>query len=109
MKETHPFYCFKKQCQKSAWNTPEYLSKINWKTIEKIIGWIKANDWESFHSFLLKDNAEQGKEFFYRAIAWPEGYVYCQSKIYCEITGFPMIKKHLGDLQKAIDNRGEKE
>lgn len=106
MKDTHPFYCHKKKCQKSAWNTPEYLNQSNWDDIKKVIGWIKDNDFYSF--WLFVHEGDRAKNFFYKCIAWPEGYVYCQSESYCEKAGFPMICKHLEELQKAIDNRAKK-
>jgi hypothetical protein len=31
-KKTSPFYCYKKMCRKTAWDTPEYMTEQDWGT-----------------------------------------------------------------------------
>lgn len=106
-KQDHPFYCYKKNCQKSVWNTPEYLDEDDWINLGVIIDFLEKNDIESFYDF-VKTPDEAVKNFFYRVIAWPEGKIYCQDKKYFELSGFPGIKKHLKDFKKALTKHNKK-
>ena len=102
MKEKHhPFYCHKKNCLKTAWDTPEYLTENDWYIVGAVTCFLAQNDFRGFRHFVL--NNPYAKRFFYLAIGWPEGYNYCQSLSYCEKTAFPMmLKNDLEKLEKAL-------
>ena len=71
-REDHPFYCYAKNCQKSAWATPEFLSEQDWSIVEAMIGALEAGD-EPRLLAVVRPNAEA---VFYRIMAWPEGRQY---------------------------------
>lgn len=101
-KNNHPFYCFKKNCRKTAWDTPEYLTNIDWANLRDVIKIIKKKDFNDFWSFVVL--APGSKDFFNRVLGWPEGWVYSQNVVYCEKTAIPMLFKDLSKMQKSIDN-----
>ena len=99
-RDEHPFFCRKKQCRKTAWQTPEYLTEQDWLTLKKVIDIITSGDLGAFCCFV--SNTKGSSDFFYRVIGWPEGYRYCQSYSYCEKTGFRCISRDLELMRGAI-------
>jgi hypothetical protein len=69
----HPFYCRRKQCRKSVWATPEYLSDRDWRLVEGVVSAFTTGDRAAFEALLEGDGAAA---FFYRVIGWPEGLNY---------------------------------
>jgi hypothetical protein len=106
--EYHPFFCFKKNCRTTAWDTPEYLDAEAWELVRVAIEALETNDKKKFDDNLYKLNwtkAESKSEvFFNRALGWPEGktyYAQAQTEFY-----FAMIqKKDLPKLKEAYANR----
>lgn len=70
----HPFFCTKKGCRKSAWETPEYLSEQDWAIAEAALGFFRANDQAGFDA-LISDR-EVARAYFHRIVGWPEGLSY---------------------------------
>ncbi len=100
MKKTeHPFYCDKKKCRKTAWGTPEYLTEDDWKAVKEFVDIAETKDADK--AFELMWNLKDTESFFNRVLGWPEGYNYCQSREYWDITAFPGIVKH--NLDKLIN------
>lgn len=86
MKKQHPFFCIKKQCRKSVFETPEYLTDYDLETVEIYTSCLKNNDLDWFYNLAHSDRAEG---LFYRILGWSEGWSYCSSYKYCEVTAFP--------------------
>lgn len=97
--KNHPFYCYKKNCRKTAWQTPEYLNKEDWEFLRQILPLININKGEEFYNFLYAD-INKAEIFFNRIIGWPEGFNYCKNIKYCQKTAIPGIIKH--ELNKLI-------
>lgn len=89
----HPFYCYKKKCRKTAWDTPEYLNQSNWDDLKNVIEWIEKGDSYKFWLF-VSTRGDRAQNFFNKVVGWPEGYNYCQEVSYCEKTALPMFAKH---------------
>jgi len=83
------FYCYKKQCRKTIWDTPEYINKADRKVIARLIECLEKpdfNGYEAFNKILNSANKVSkvtGKVtervyqmFFDRVIGWPEGVRY---------------------------------
>lgn len=68
----HPFYCEKKRCRKSAWQTPEHLTQMDLETLRLLKG---VDSEEAFHAVVYGSQA-RAEGFFYRVIGWPEGLRY---------------------------------
>lgn len=68
------FYCYEKQCRKTAWGTPEYLTD---RDKENIIELCSKETFEEFDEALAKLSDRDRHAFFNRIIGWPEGFVYC--------------------------------
>ena len=102
----NPFFCAKKKCRKTAWDTPEYMTEEDWDFLEKVITVLETGTPKKFSNLVWKDHG-RGKDFFNRVIGWPEGYVYCQNLDYCESTAFRGLKKH--DLPKMKKSDEEPE
>jgi hypothetical protein len=102
--KTHPFFCYKKNCQKSAWKTPEYLTSEDWELAERVIAVLERNP-ESLKLFtVLYEDFSLGQAFFNRVIGWPEGFNYCRSLEYLGKTAIPSLTKHTLPKLKAAVN-----
>jgi hypothetical protein len=97
------FYCEKKKCRKTAWDTPEYLTEDDWAFLIKMIGWLKSNNADKIYEAIFNDRTN-AKNFFYRVIGWPEGYSYCGGSgfAYLKVAGFQCIKRSLPELKKSL-------
>lgn len=95
--EESSFYCPKKKCRKTAWDTPEYLTAEDWNTLEKVIGISERRDPMELYRFVSTDS--NSRAFFNRVIGWPEGYSYCLKIGYCEFQSKQGFMKHT--LEKA--------
>lgn len=106
MKEEHPFYCKKKNCHKTAWNTPEYLTPEDWKYVEYILNIFENGNYLRIYNAFYSDGQtiKQTKTFFYRIIGWPEGYVYCHDINYLKGLGGSCLKHDLPLLKEALKN-----
>lgn len=95
MKDTHPFYCHKKKCRKTAWDTPEYLTKEDWAELKNIVSLIKNKEITKFYRL-----AAQGKIdfFFNKCIGWPEGKVYCAESL--KYVEFVFNSPNMNDIEK---------
>ncbi len=114
-KYDHPFFCMKRNCQKTAWDTPEYLTKEDWDFLKKIVDVLEQakdnNDCSGFHKLLFGrgHNDDLTKAFFYRVMGWAEGYSYChENGRYLELTAFPIIRnRHFLKFKEALKNHEE--
>jgi hypothetical protein len=101
-KEDHPFYCYAKSCRKSAWDTPEFLSKEEWEFLrDKAIPAVESLDHILFMTTIYEDRA-MGEMFFMRAIGWVEGHSYCHNARYTELTAMDGLQHDLPKLKKAV-------
>lgn len=104
-KQEHPFFCLKKKCRKTAYDTPEYLSPADWEFLRKIVHVLRSGTGVEFHDLLWDRNNPPGqtRNFFYHCLGWPEGHSYCMAEGYTVQTAFPGIVKHqLAKLEKAL-------
>jgi hypothetical protein len=89
MSSSSSFYCYKKQCRKTLWDTPEYINKADRKVIARLIECLEKpdlNGYEAFNKILNSANKVSkvtGKVtekvyqmFFDRVVGWPEGVRY---------------------------------
>lgn len=107
MKQESSFYCYKTNQRKSAWNTPEYLSKEDWDFLRKVARVLKNWKPEKLYN-LLWSNPLLVRPFFNHTLGWPEGWVYCQDSDYCKLTAFPGLKRHnLPKMEEALLKRKE--
>jgi hypothetical protein len=102
-KPDHPFYCDKKHCQKSAWDTPEYLSEGDWSVAEAMIAALEAGDEARFHDLVTREQ----EAVFYRIVAWPEGRnYYCYgSEVYRGNCFLGFVARDLPRLKTAVAAR----
>lgn len=100
----HPFFCFKKQCRKTAWDTPEYLTVEDWAFLREILPYIEKGDPDDVYRTLFRTaRYSQTEGFFYRVLGWPEGLNYCHNIGYLTKCGLPMIRKNnLPKLLQAL-------
>ena len=106
--KTHPFYCYKRNCRKSAWKTPEYMEESDWLFLRKIVATLEQDDPKEFAD-LLDDNCfshtnADYENFFNRAVGWPEGARYCTDREYVVKTAFRGIKRNHPELKKAVED-----
>ena len=103
MNKQHPFYCYKKKCRKSAWDTPEYLSDEDWEFVRKAV---LLDVEQLFEMLWMKENAKLCEAFFYKVLGWPEGLTYCRNYGYWQNTAFPALEKHeFLRLRKLLSER----
>ncbi len=106
----HPFYCYKKKCRKTAWETPEYLTEYDWILLAKLIVALEANDKKMFDSILYPRYKRKVKEdndyiFFNRIVGWVEGKVYYRQMFSDNHTYFNgFVKRDLPKLKLAFQN-----
>lgn len=93
------FYDEKKQCRKTAWDTPEHLSDRDWDFIAHVLLCMSGRAVVSFWRLL---NTRDGLAFLYRAIGWPEGANYCRDLSYFKTTGFPGLLRMQPKLLQAF-------
>lgn len=98
MKKTDSFFCKEKRCRKSAWETPECLKAADWSLIGEIR---HAPTLEAFTKIVYRDS-EAASAFFNRVIGWPEGERYMRDEAYALATGWPVLTRAGGLLEKAI-------
>jgi len=102
-KEDHPFYCYRLQKRRSAWDTPEFLTQADWDFIAKIIDVLKTGDGNALYNVLWRADSGLTKRFFYQSIGWPEGWTYCSEYDYVVKTAFGNLKRHeLPRLNEAL-------
>ena len=98
-----PFFCHIKQCRKTAWDTPEYLSKQDWIILRKIYNILICKDLDAFLN--LQFETETWNNLFNRMLGWPEGEIYCREYDYVVKTFMPMVSNHmLPNIEKALKN-----
>ena len=71
---SHPFFCEKKRCRKTAWDTPEYLSEGDWDLVQGVVDALLSKDRSRFDAIIK--SREAAEAFFYRVCGWPEGLNY---------------------------------
>ncbi len=99
----HPFYCYKKQCRKTAWETPEYLTVGDLALLERLEG---VQTEAEFHE-LAYASRETAEGFFYRVIGWPEGVRYMQGDLaYREHVGWVMVKRSIYRALASLERSG---
>lgn len=102
-KNNHPFYCQKKKCRKTAWDTPEYLTAEDWDLSKKVLTAKTGLDYAMILLEAFLDRTAEG--FFNRVLGWPEGFHYCRSASYIEHSAWPGFFTHeRAKLQAAVDN-----
>ena len=106
-KKDSPFFCYKKNCRKTAWNTPEYLSPEDWAFLDKVVDILEHKDGDTLFEFLWEDY-QMGIRFFNHMIGWTEGDVYCRERRYVVITAFPGLVRHdLPKMKQALTSHNE--
>lgn len=89
--KSSPFYCHKKNCRKTAWETPEYLTEEDWKMVRGALAALEAGDLDAFLLAIKPDP----DSFFDRILGWPEGYQYMwRGTSKAQIFHFSCLKKH---------------
>lgn len=105
--DDHPFYCKLKQCRKTAWDTPEYITGVDKMFMRQVVVLLAKDDADGLYS-LFQSNRKASKDFFCRVIGWPEGYSYCQRIEYVRVTALRILKKNdlprLEEYLKKVDN-----
>lgn len=117
----HPFFSYNRNCRKTAWETPEYLTLLDYDYIQDVIPLLEANKIEELRDYMFptifdgdidsrRTRQEQTEDFFNRVIGWPEGHSYCPyidplcedlKKTYWYLTGFGAIRGHLENLKNV--------
>lgn len=101
--KTSPFYCYKRMCRKTAWDTPEYMTPEDWATLKRFRDVIVSKNLDAFMS--LANNREAWSAFFNRMVGWPEGRVYCQDWEYARRTFLPSVGNHmLPKIEQALQS-----
>lgn len=104
-KDDHPFFCRKKQCRKTAWETPEYLTAADLKLLEELDG---VGSEGRFHDVVFS-SAARAEGFFYRVIGWPEGLSYMRGSLqYREQTGWPAVKPLIERALLSLEGQGQR-
>jgi hypothetical protein len=98
------FYCDKKKCRKTAWNTPEYLTEDDWVFLVTMIRLLETDDANKIHKAIF-NNKVNSFNFFHRVLGWPEGHSYCMDFRYLEVTGIRCMKRSLPELKKSLEQR----
>lgn len=108
-KEEHPFFCHKKQCRKTAWDTPEYLTEEDWGFAEEFVRLVKTGDGQKAFDWIWdRDHVKHAEAFFNRVLGWPEGHVYCRENSYWLRTAVPGLLAHsLPKLEQALVAKGK--
>ena len=102
------FYCYKTNQRKSAWGTPEYMTDADWGYLQRVVDILKnGTGTDLWFWFWSVENQELTRNFFDKALGWPEGHCYCYDAHYCEVTGFPGLKgeHNLPKLEEALKKR----
>lgn len=106
-KDDHPFYCWAKQCRKTAWDTPEYITDVDRMMMRQVLVLLNQDDADGLYS-LFQSNRKATEDFFNRVIGWPEGFAYCNEMKYVSTTGMRMIMKYdlpkMEEYLKKVDN-----
>ena len=98
--EEHPFFCHKKKCRKTAWETPEYLTQADLRLLERLDG----VDTEEEFSRVVFGSMEDARGFFHRTIGWPEGLSYMRGSLeYRQATGWPGVRKMIQRALTALE------
>lgn len=101
-KNDHPFFCYKKRCRKTAWDTPEYLTAEDWALCTKVLTAKTGLDYAMFILEAFTCGTAEG--FFNRVLGWPEGYHYCRTASYIEFSAWPGFFKHEREkLKQAVE------
>jgi hypothetical protein len=100
--EQHPFFCWKKRCRKTAWDTPEYLTETDWELARNMSSAKTGQEYAA----LVKEAFTTGRAegLFNRILGWPEGFHYCRSDSFLHgpaWSGFQQHEQH--KLQAAVD------
>ena len=99
-KTKHPFFCNKKNCRKTAWDTPEYMSEEDWAFLERAYDIMLKKDYTAF-LWLGFENPDMWRNLFNHMLGWPEGMVYCREIEYLKKTFLVGNFRHLG-IEKAL-------
>jgi len=100
----HPFFCYKKNCSKTAWNTPEYLSPEDWDFLAKVYDTLKNGNGEQLHALLWSVLDSIAEHFFNHSIGWAEGYTYCRNLRYVQECAFDgMVRHQLPKIKIALE------
>ena len=91
-KTSSSFYCSKKKCRKTAWDTPGYLTAADWDLVKKVLQVKTGVDYSIF--ILEVFTAGMAEGFFNRILGWPEGIHYCQRTSYIEFSAWPSFCQH---------------
>lgn len=120
-KKFNPFYCYKKQCRKTAWDTPEYLVPTDFEFVAGLLPFLESGDKAGARNYLfpLIANSEERmahekivQDFFYHVIGCPELRGYCQhidmfcndmEKTYFYLTGFRALEKFIPEFKKMLE------
>jgi hypothetical protein len=101
--KNHPFFCHIKNCRKTAWDTPEYLSKNDWIFLEIVYNVMVKKDLDSFLS--LQDDREMWRNLFNHMLGWPEGMIYCRGYEYVKKCFMPAVGNNmLPNILKALES-----
>ena len=96
-----PFFCYRKMCRKTAWDTPEYMSKEDWDFLQQVYDILLKKDVGAF--IALQSDPIKWKALFNRMLGWPEGDGYCLKYDYVVKAFMPGVGKHmLPDIKMAL-------
>ena len=103
-REQHPFFCCKKRCRKTAWDTPEYLTAPDWEIACRMLSVSTGQEYAA----LVNEAYTTGraKDLFNHILGWPEGFNYCQSDSFlCGPAWSGFLQHERNKLQAAVSNR----
>ena len=97
----HPFFCWKKRCRKTAWDTPEYLTNNDWVITQELASVTTGAEYAEVINAAYNNGSAEA--LFYRVFGWPEGFHYCKSDSFLIGPAWSGFKQHeLEKLQAAV-------
>ena len=88
----HPFFCLKKRCRKTAWDTPEYLTNNDWVIAQELASVTTGAEYAEVINAAYNNGSAEA--LFYRVFGWPEGFHYCKSDRFLTGPAWSGFKQH---------------
>lgn len=102
----HPFFCWKKRCRKTAWDTPEHLTDCDWLIAQELSLATTGAEYAKVIDTAYRNGTAEA--LFYRVLGWPEGFRYCRSDSFLTGPAWSGFKQHEQDkLQAAVNKHFE--
>ena len=97
----HPFFCWKKRCRKTVWDTPEHLTDGDWLIARELS--LAASGAEYAKVINAAYSNGTAEALFNRVLGWPEGFHYCKSDSFLTGPAWSGFKQHEQEkLQAAV-------